>query len=174
FGGGGAPRPPRPLAPARPLAGSGAADAAAGVGGGGADSAASSGARSASVDHRDRVIVSAPAVASLVIVARRLSAAMSLDAVRPPASNASTRAVAAATNVVVLRTVIVVRTPGAAQPLHQPLHFLVFQPGAALPHVNDHHAPLVGTVARVVVPIRLVARRARPLQQRLGLGVGKE
>src|SRR5262245_62679012 len=91
-GGGGAPRP-RPL-PAAPPAGTGAAGVAGA--GGGAASAAISGARSASVDQRDSVIVSIPAVAAPgfaeasagrpVIVARRLSAALLSPAVLRAAS----------------------------------------------------------------------------------------
>src|SRR5262245_8362525 len=96
-GGGGAPRP-RPL-PAGPPGPAGAAGG--GGAGGGAANAAISGARSASVDHRDNKIVSAPAGAAptfaeasggrpalakdsadrLVMVACRLSAAVSSDAV---------------------------------------------------------------------------------------------
>src|SRR6185295_13635158 len=79
-GGGGSPRPrPLPAAPAGPAGAAGR-----GGGGGGAANAAINGARSASDDHRDSEIVSAPAVAApafaeasagrRVMVARRLSA----------------------------------------------------------------------------------------------------
>jgi len=72
--------------------------------------AVSSGVRSPSVDQRDSVIVSAPtfaeasvgrpAVAALVIVARRLSAAVSLDAVRPTPASATTTAMPAAPRII--------------------------------------------------------------------------
>src|SRR5689334_10610524 len=87
-GAGAAPRPPaRPARPARPAAPSGAD---AGGGGAGAASAASTGARSASVDHRNRSIVNAPPAADATLACRfnAGSSAETSDTARTAAANA--------------------------------------------------------------------------------------
>src|SRR4029434_11090623 len=138
----------------------GAAAAAGAVGG--AETAVSNGARSASVDHRYSSIVSGSRGAAPPITeARRLSAASSPDTIAAlistgprttdqgrTADQARTKAQAPSTKD--LLPVAVIGALGAAQPLGQPLEFLVFQFGTALAHVHCHHTPSFGTEAGVV------------------------
>src|SRR5687768_10610357 len=168
------PRPPRPAA-ARPPAGGTVVEAGAAESGGGADIAARSGVRSVSVDQRNNSIVSEGAAPAPTTVARIVNAGS--PAKVGPAATASMTATAAAppTNMILrLLPVAVIRAFRTAQPLDQPFQFRVFQPGAALAHVQRHHAPAFGAEARGVDAIDRVAGRARPLQQTLALDVGKE
>src|SRR5688572_4418097 len=172
------PRPPRPAAaarpPARPAAGGAALTGGAGAGAGGAR-AASSGPRSLSVDHRNNSIDKGFSVAATPMgVARNRSAGSSARTRLPPASNASTITPTGALARRTLLAVIVVCSSGAAQPLHQALQLLVFQPGAALPHVHGDDAPPIGREACAVDAVHGVTGRARTLQCRLSLGVGEK
>src|SRR5687767_1303986 len=128
-------RPPRPARPARPA---GAAGAALGGAGGGAASAAISGARSTSVDQRNNSIVigatGAPAPMTLALSFSAGAASAAASAARPlanmrPALTMTSIATAItnpATSVRLL-PLTVVGALGPAEPLDQPLEFLVFE-----------------------------------------------
>src|SRR5688572_6171177 len=163
------PRPPPPRPP-RPPAAAAAAGAAAGAAGGGA-AAASTGARSVSVDQRSSSMRNVcVGVRSPTTVARRLSAAESADISTPAYAVRTMPSVIAAA----LLPVIVVRSLGATEPLHEPLELVISQLGPALTHVDCHDAPPLERVARRVDPIQLVAGGARALQQRFAVAVGQE
>src|SRR5688572_19381997 len=166
--GGAAPRPPRPPRPPPPRppprpAASVAAAGAAGGGGAGAR-AAISGERSASLDQRNTSIVSGTSVVPTP-TARSVSTGSA-------AAAGNTRASAIRNAPAVLLPITVVRTLRAAQPLDEPLQFIVGELGAAPPHVNRDDAPPLGREPRVVDTVDPVARGGtRPLQERLCFGV---
>src|SRR5688500_3367219 len=162
------PPPPPPRAPrpaARPPAGAAAPAGAAGGAGGGA-SAASIGVRCVSGGHRSNSIVNGGAPAAPTTVARSVHAGSAANVwPEPMASTAATAAAPAARRIPRLLPVTVIGAFRAAQPLDQPLEFRVLQPGAALAHVQRHHAPPFGAEARGIDAIDRVAGRARPFQQ---------
>ena len=152
---GGAPpaRPPRPARPARPA---GAAGAGLGGAGGGALNAASSGARSTSVDQRNNSIVNgAVGAPAPITLAFTFSAGAAPSAnVRPALTMTSiAAAVISPATTVRLLPVTVVRAFGSAEPLHQAFQLLVLELGAALAHVNGHHAPSFGRIAGSIHPV---------------------
>src|SRR5262252_8416021 len=148
LGGGAVAGPPRAPRPARPA---GTGFSAAG-GAGRAESAASSGARSTSVDQRHNSIVIGGAVAAAPMpLARSRSAGPSATSRPAPRMNSIATVVA--------RFFTSLRALGAAQPLDQPLQFLVIQPGASLAHVDDDHSPAIRAEAGVVDLVDLVTRR---------------
>src|SRR5688572_871626 len=73
-----------------------------------------------------------------------------------------------------LLPITVVRPPRAAQPLDQPLQLAVLEFRASLPHVERHHAPPLRGKPRLVDAVYLMARGARPFEQRFGVRVGEE
>ena len=126
---------------------------------GGAESAARSGARSTSVDQRNNSIVN-----GAVDVPAPITMAFSFSAVAgaaPPSANVRSAltitsiatAVAQPATSVRLLPVTVVCTLGPTEPLHQSFQFFVFELGAALAHVDGHHAPSFGRIAGGIHPV---------------------
>src|SRR5689334_9883036 len=152
--GGGAPRPPaRPPRPAaRPA---GAPPPAGGAGAGGRTaSAATTGARSASVDHRSRVMVSPFGAGAPLTVARNESAAPSADAATAPHTATMATAVrkpgagsrrprAGSREPGALLPITVVGPFDPPEPFHEPFELLVFELGPTLAHVHGDHTPAV-------------------------------
>ena len=169
--GGAAPRPPRPpRAPRR--AGAASAGGVAEDAGGGAASAASRGARSASADHRINSIVSGATVALPNRLACILSAGSSAPSQSAPSLNMRT-AMVTPIHAGRLLAITVVGAFGAAQPLDQPLQFLVLDLRAALAHVQGHHPPPIGAEAGAVDALRR-GTRCTTASAAPPLGVGEE